>query len=79
MAVIREARVHGVSARAVDDPVRAMGGTGASKSEVSRLCAEIGERVQAFPTRLLEGAWPCPWLAPPASASATVAALSAGR
>jgi putative transposase len=39
--VIREAYVHGVSPRSVDDLVRAMGGTGVSKSEVSRLCEEI--------------------------------------
>src|SRR5919202_629589 len=39
-AVIQEAYVHGVSTRAVDDLVHAMGGSGVSKSEVSRLCAE---------------------------------------
>jgi transposase-like protein len=50
--------VHGVSTRAVDDLVRAVGRTGVSKSQVSRLCAEIDERVQAFLTRPLEGAWP---------------------
>jgi transposase-like protein len=33
-----------------------------SKSQVSRLCAEIDERVNAFLTRPLEGAWPCLWL-----------------
>jgi transposase-like protein len=54
--------VHGVSTRAVDDLVRAMGGAGVSKSQVSRLCAEIDERVQAFLTRPLEGAWPYLWL-----------------
>lgn len=58
MAVIQEAYVHGVSTRAVDDLVRAMGGTGVSKSQVSRLCAEIDVRVQAFLSRRLEGAWP---------------------
>jgi len=62
VAVIQEAYVHGVSTRAVDDLVRAMGGTGVSKSQVSRLCAEIDERVQAFLTRPLEGAWPYLWL-----------------
>ena len=60
VAVIQEACVHGVSTRAVDDLVRAMGGTGASKSQVSRLCAEIDERVQAFLTRPLEGVWRAP-------------------
>ena len=48
MAVIQEAYIHGVSTRAVDDLVRAMGLTGTSKSQVSRLCGEIDERVQAF-------------------------------
>jgi transposase-like protein len=62
VAVIQEAYVHGVSTRAVDDLVRAMGGTGVFKSQVSRLCAEIDERVQAFLTRPLEGAWPYLWL-----------------
>ncbi len=61
-AVIQEAYVHGVSTRAVDDLVRAMGGTGVSKSQVSRLCAEIDERVQAFLQRPLEGVWPYLWL-----------------
>lgn len=62
VAVIREAYVHGVSTRSVDDPVRAMGAGGMSKSQVSRLCAEIDERVNAFLTRPLEGAWPYLWL-----------------
>ena len=55
MAVIQEAYIHGVSTRAVDDLVRAMGLTGTSKSQVSRLCEEIDERVQAFLNRPLEG------------------------
>lgn len=33
-----------------------------SRSQVSRLCAEIDERVNAFLTRPPEGAWPCLWL-----------------
>ena len=36
-AVIQEAYVHGVSTRSMDDLVQAMGGTGISKSQVSRL------------------------------------------
>ncbi|RCW80722.1 mutator family transposase [Paracoccus lutimaris] len=44
-AVIQEAYVHGVSTRSMDDLVQAMGGTGISKSQVSRLCEEIDERV----------------------------------
>ena len=56
-AVIQEAYVHGVSTRAMDDLVQAMGGTGISKSQVSRLCEEIDERVEAFLTRPIEGEW----------------------
>ena len=62
MAVIQEAYIQGVSTRAVDDLVRAMGLTGTSKSQVSRLCEEIDERVQAFLNRPLEGDWPFLWL-----------------
>lgn len=62
MAVIQEAYVHGVSTRSVDDLVKAMGAGGMSKSQVSRLCAEIDERVNAFLSRPLEGAWPYLWL-----------------
>lgn len=61
-AVIQEAYVHGVSTRKVDDLVQAMGGSGVSKSQVSRLCAEIDERVGAFLSRPLEGQWPYLWL-----------------
>lgn len=35
-----------------------MGGTGVSKSQVSRLCQEIDERVGAFLDRPIEGEWP---------------------
>ena len=47
-AVIQEAYIQGVSTRSVDDLVKAMGMTGVSKSQVSRLCIEIDERVDAF-------------------------------
>ena len=57
-AVIQEAYIQGVSTRSVDDLVQAMGGTGISKSQVSRLCAEIDERVNAFLDRPIEGDWP---------------------
>jgi len=62
IAVIQEAYVHGISTRSVDDLVKAMGMTGISKSEVSRVCAEIDERVHAFLDRPLEGDWPYLWL-----------------
>jgi putative transposase len=39
-----------------------MGMSGISKSQVSRLCGEIDERVQTFLTRPLEGDWPYVWL-----------------
>jgi len=61
-AVIQEAYVHGVSTRSVDDIVKAMGGSGVSKSQVSRLCEEIDEKVGAFLDRPLEGEWPYVWL-----------------
>jgi transposase-like protein len=61
-AVIQEAYVQGVSTRSVDDLVKAMGGAGVSKSQVSRLCEEIDERVKAFLDRPLEGGWPYVWL-----------------
>lgn len=62
VAVIQEAYVHGVSTRSVDGLVKAMGAGGMSKSQVSRLCAEIDIRVNAFLSRPLEGAWPYLWL-----------------
>ena len=61
-AVIQEAYVHGVSTRAVDDLVKAMGGTGISKSQVSRLCEEIDGKVKAFLDRPIEGDWPYLWI-----------------
>src|SRR6185437_7476039 len=61
-AVIQEAYVQGISTRSVDDLVRAMGMEGISKSQVSRLCGEIDERVQTFLSRPIEGEWPYLWL-----------------
>ena len=61
-AVIQEAYVHGVSTRSVDDLVKAMGASGVSKSQVSRLVEKIDERVNAFLTRPIEGAWPYLWI-----------------
>src|SRR5688572_14044895 len=61
-AVIQEAYVHGISTRSVDDLVKAMGGAGISKSQVSRLCEEIDGRVNAFLARPIEGAWPYLWI-----------------
>lgn len=61
-AVIQEAYVQGISTRSVDDLVQALGMTGISKSQVSRLCGEIDEKVKAFLDRPLEGDWPYIWL-----------------
>ena len=61
-AVIQEAYIQGVSTRSVDDLVKAMGGSGVSKSQVSRLCEEIDVRVKAFLNRPIEGDWPYLWI-----------------
>ena len=61
-AVIQEAYVQGVSTRSVDELVKAMGMSGISKSQVSRLCEEIDDRVKAFLDRPIEGDWPYLWL-----------------
>src|ERR1041384_1979405 len=61
-AVIQEAYVQGISTRSVDDLVKAMGMTGISKSQVSRLCEEIDARVKTFLDRPLEGDWPYLWI-----------------
>lgn len=61
-AVIQEAYVQGVSTRSVDDLVQAMGMSGISKSQVSRLIVEIDDRVKAFLSRPIEGDWPYVWL-----------------
>ena len=53
-AVVMEAYVHGVSTRKVDDLVAALGlESGISKSEVSRICAELDEQLGAFRSRSL--------------------------
>src|ERR1700710_1577330 len=61
-AVIQEAYIQGISTRSVDDLVKALGMEGISKSQVSRLCSEIDERVHAFLARPIEGDWPYVWL-----------------
>jgi putative transposase len=61
-AVIQEAYIQGVSTRSVDDLVKAMGMSGVSKSQVSRLCEEIDERVKTFLDRPIEGDWPYLWI-----------------
>ena len=59
-AVVMEAYLHGVSTRKVDDLVKALGAdSGISKSEVSRICADLDIEVAAFRDRTLaETAYP---------------------
>jgi transposase-like protein len=61
-AVIQEAYIQGVSTRSVDDLVKALGMSGISKSQVSRLCEEIDDRVKTFLDRPIEGDWPYLWI-----------------
>ena len=61
-AVIQEAYIQGISTRSVDDLVKAMGMSGISKSQVSRLCEEIDVRVKAFLDRPIEGDWAYLWI-----------------
>ena len=61
-AVIQEAYIQGVSTRSVDELVKALGMSGVSKSQVSRLCGELDERVGAFLNRQIEGDWPYLWI-----------------
>jgi hypothetical protein len=60
--VVQEAYVQGICTRSVDELVQAMGMSGISKSQVSRLCGETDDKVQTFLNRPLEGDWPYVWL-----------------
>ena len=53
-AVVMQAYVEGVSTRRVDDLVVALGGTGISKSEVSRICAKLDAEVATWAARPLD-------------------------
>jgi transposase-like protein len=61
-AVVQEAYVQGVSTRRVDELVQALGMTGISKSQVSRLCRELDAEVERFRARKLEGPYPYLWV-----------------
>ena len=62
VSVVQEAYVAGVSTRRVDGLVRALGMEGISKSQVSRLCAELDAEVERFRQRPLAAAHPYVWL-----------------
>jgi transposase-like protein len=55
VAVVCQAYVEGVSTRRVDDLVKAMGIDGISKSEVSRMAADLDNVVRQFKERPLDG------------------------
>jgi putative transposase len=58
-AVVMEAYLHGVSTRKVDDMVKALGAdSGISKSEVSRICADLDEVASFRDRSLAEQAFP---------------------
>jgi transposase-like protein len=52
-SVVQEASVHGISTRSVDDLV--------PRSQVSRLCKEIDDKIKPFLGRPIEGDWPHVW------------------
>lgn len=62
LSVVMQAYVEGVSTRKVERLVEQLGVAGMSKSQVSRICAGLDERAQAFRERALEGAYPYLWL-----------------
>ena len=59
--MIQQAYVCGVSTRRVDQLVESLG-LRISRSEVSRICAQLDEQVEAFRCRPLEGDYPYLWL-----------------
>lgn len=62
LAVVQEAYVGGVSTRRVDEVVKALGIEGVSKSQVSRICAELDTEVERFRSRPLTYSYPYVWL-----------------
>jgi transposase-like protein len=61
-AVVQEAYVQGVSTRRVDELVQALGLSGISKSQVSRICQDLDAEVERFRARPLDGPYPYLWL-----------------
>src|SRR5436190_16000905 len=62
VAVVAEAYVQGVSTRKVEALVQALGISGISRSEVSRMAASLDEQVTAFRTRRLDAEYPYLWV-----------------
>ena len=63
LSVVQQAYVEGVSTRRVEDLIRTLGCEGISKSQVSRICAELDTAVDAFLSRPLDGGpYPYVWL-----------------
>ena len=62
VSVVLEAYVNGVSTRKVDRLVEQLGIDGMTKDRVSSICRQLDERVEAFRSRPLEGAYPYLWL-----------------
>jgi transposase-like protein len=62
LSVVMQAYVEGVSTRKVERLVEQLGVQGISKSSVSRICASLDERADAFRGRPLEGSYPYVWL-----------------
>jgi putative transposase len=62
LAVVQEAYVGGVSTRRVDGLVKSLGMEGISKSQVSRICAELDAEVERFRSRPLTEPYPYLWL-----------------
>src|SRR3954467_1643788 len=62
VAVVAEAYVQGVSTRKVEALVQALGISGISRSEVSRMAASLDEQVAAFRTRRLDAEYPYLWV-----------------
>jgi putative transposase len=62
LGVVMEAYTNGVSTRKVERLVEQLGVESMSKSQVSRICQALDERVEVFRNRPLEGAYPYLWL-----------------
>jgi putative transposase len=62
LSVVMEAYTNGVSTRKVERLVEQLGVESMSKSQVSRICEALDERVEVFRNRPLEGAYPYLWL-----------------